>query len=215
MQAYCADITAMDNAFGRLFEFLKINGLGKNTLIIFTSDNGPGPLTPQIKSGSVAERYKDRPDLLNSVGSARDYKERKISLHDGGIRTPFIVYWPDFTPKGMVDSESILHGVDWLPTVASICNVKLSQNQLDGIDVKSAFLGKGFEREKPVYWKQNNNVASLQGNWKAVINESDIFQLYNILNDPSEMNDVKANFPKVAESLEKDLRTWRKEIIKK
>ena len=131
MQAYCADVTAMDQALGRLFDFLQKQGLDKNTLIVFTSDNGPGPLTPQVISESVVERYHTRPDLLNSVGSAKIYKERKISLHDGGIRVPYIVSWPDREPEGKVDETSVIHGTDWLPTLASICNVKLPEGLYD------------------------------------------------------------------------------------
>lgn len=212
MQAYCADITAMDKALGRLFSFLEQKGLDNNTLIVFTSDNGPGPLTPQVKTKSVVERYKDRPDLLNSVGSARNYKERKISLHDGGIRTPFIVCWPSKTPKGRVDSQSILHGVDWLPTVAAICNIDLPKGNYDGINVESAFVGNRILRKDPIYWSHNKACASLKNNWKCIINAKGEVELYDIVEDPSEYKNVKNRFPEIAQEMEKNLREWRKEI---
>ncbi len=215
MQAYCADITAMDKALGHLFDYLKKEGLDKNTLIVFTSDNGPGPLTPQTKDGSIAKRYKEMPDLLNSVGSAKIYKERKISLHDGGIRTPFIVYWPENTPQGIVDTHSVIHGTDWLPTVAAICNAKLPDGKYDGMDVTSAFQGKELNRDKAVYWSQGHSIASLKDNWKCVINEDGEFQLYDIVKDPSELQNLKSDFPAVASVMERDLRNWHKEVKKK
>lgn len=212
MQAYCADVTAMDKALGRLFDFLKKKGLDENTLIVFSSDNGPGPLTPQVKSESVVKRYKERPDLLNSVGSAKIYKERKISLHDGGIRVPLIVSWPKNTPKGKVDKTSIFHGVDWLPTVASICNIDLPDAQFDGLDMKPAFCGEVMQRKEPIYWTQNSAVASIKGNWKGMLSKDDDFQLFDIDKDPSELKNLKYEYPDVALEIENSLRKWRDEL---
>jgi arylsulfatase A-like enzyme len=215
MQAYCADVTAMDKALGRLFAYLKESGTDKNTIVVFTSDNGPGPLTPQIKSESVVKRYKEKPDLLNSVGSARIYKERKISLHDGGIRVPFIVSWPEQIKRGKVDTNSVIHGTDWLPTVASICNIDLPDGQYDGIDVKSAFLGKEIQRKEAIYWSQAGSTAMLEGNWKGVLGKDGEFKLYDIEKDPSELNNLKTYNPKLAAEMKKSLQQWKKEIVQK
>ena len=146
------------------------------------------------------------------MGSSRVYKERKISIYDGGIRVPFIVRWPGKTPNGTIDSESVLHGVDWLPTIASICNVDLPKANLDGINVQSAFTGKGVERELPIYWTHNKGFASLQNNWKCYINAKGEVELYDIVKDPSEINNLKNKFPEIAQKMEKNLRDWRKEI---
>lgn len=208
MQAYCADVTAMDKALGRLFDFLKESGMNENTMVVFTSDNGPGPLTPQVKSESVVKRYKEKPDLLNSVGSAKIYKERKVSLHDGGIRVPFIVSWPKSTPKGKVDNTSVIHGTDWLPTVASICNAELPNGIYDGTDVKAAFFGKDFHRQKDIYWTQAGAIAILQNNWKGILEKNGNFKLYDIVKDPTEQNNLKTNHPKVAEKLQHNIRKW-------
>jgi len=212
MQAYCADVTAMDKALGRLFNFLKESGLEKNTMVVFTSDNGPGPLTPQVKSESVVKRYEEKPDLLNSVGSAKIYKERKISLHDGGIRVPFIVSWPKQITKGIIDNKSVIHGTDWLPTVASICNVDLPDWKFDGMDVKSAFLGKEIQRKDPIYWTQAGSAATLNGKWKAVLSKDGEFKLYDIEKDPSELKNLKTNNLELAAKLEKSLQQWKKEM---
>jgi len=212
MQAYCADVTAMDLALGRLFEFLQQQGLDKNTLIVFTSDNGPGPLTQQVISESVVERYHTRPDLLNSVGSAKIYKERKLSLHDGGIRVPYIVSWPDRVPKGKVDETSVIHGTDWLPTVASICNMELPEGLYDGTDVKAAFLGDKFERNKEIYWTQAGSVAILKNNWKGILTKEGEFRLYDIVRDPAEKENLADQNRDVAAKIEKSIQQWQKEM---
>ena len=212
MQAYCADVTAMDKALGRLFNFVKEQELDKSTLIVFTSDNGPGPLTPQVISESVVERYIDKPDLLNSVGSAHIYKERKISLHDGGIRVPFIISWPDKVPKDKVDETSVIHATDWLPTVASVCNVKLPEGIYDGTDVKAAFFGRKFERSKDIYWTQAGSVAILSENWKGILTANGDFKLYDIEKDPTESNNLISTHPDVAEKIKRDIRNWKLEM---
>jgi len=215
MQAYCADVTAMDKALGRLFRFLEESGLNKNTLVVFTSDNGPGPLTAQVTSGSVAKRYKELPDLLNSVGSARIYKERKTSLHDGGIRVPFIVSWPQQIPAGKVDEKSLIHGTDWLPTVASICKAKLPDGIYDGINVESSFRGNELQRKNAVFWSQAGSVGILSGNWKGIMGKNGAFELYDIMKDPTESKNLKATFPEVASEMEKYIDDWKKGMVVK
>lgn len=212
MQAYCADITAMDNALGRLFDFLKKNNLFDNTLIVFTSDNGPGPLTKQIESKSIGARYKEEPDLLNSVGSAKIYKERKLSLHEGGLRVPFIVSWPKHVPSGKIDEKTVIHGTDWLPTIAAICEAKIPEGIYDGINVENAFYGKEFQRKEALFWTQEESVGTLQGNWKGIMEKGRVAELYDIIKDPLEKNNLKANFPETASKMEKQISDWKMNI---
>jgi arylsulfatase A-like enzyme len=212
MQAYCADVTAMDRALGRLFDFLKSENLDDNTLIVFTSDNGPGPLTHQVQTGSVVERYHERPDLLNSVGSAKIYRERKTSLHEGGIRVPFIVSWPGNTPEGKVDRFSVIHGTDWLPTVASICGIPLPDGTYDGADVSHAFLGEESKRQKDLYWTQSGDVAILTGHWKGILTKEDEFKLYDIIKDPEELHDLKVEYPEQADKMKDRIQEWSQNI---
>ena len=179
---------------------------------MFTSDNGPGPLTQQVISESVVERYHSRPDLLNSVGSARIYKERKLSLHEGGIRVPYIVSWPGRVPEGKVDEISVIHGTDWLPTVASICNVKLPEGVYDGTDVKDAFLGNEFVRKKEIFWTNAGSVALLKNDWKGILTNEGEFSLYDIVKDPAEKENLAGQNPTVAANMEKSIQRWQKEM---
>ncbi len=207
MQAYCADVTAMDNALGRLFGYLKKTGLDKNTIVVFSSDNGPGPLTDQITSESVVKRYKEKPTLLNSVGSAKNYRDRKSSFHEGGIRVPYIVSWPGHFPEGKKDNNTIIQGVDWLPTIASLCNVELPKGTFDGMDVKSAFYGEGNKRTDPLFWSEKGNSVILKDNWKGVM-IGEKFALYSIVNDPSEEKDLKDSNPELTKSMKNELKEW-------
>jgi len=211
MQAYCADVTAMDKALGRLFEYLKEKGLDKNTIVVSSSDNGPGPLTNQVQKETVVERYKKRPTLLNSVGSAKNYRDRKASFHEGGIRVPYIVSWPGQFPQGKKDNSTIIQGVDWLPTIASICNVELPKSTFDGMDVKSAFYGEGNKRIDPLFWSEKENSVIMKANWKGVM-MGNKFALYDIVNDPSEEKDLKDSNPDIAKSMEHELIQWHQHL---
>lgn len=207
MQAYCADVTAMDAALGRLFEYLKKKGLDKNTIVVFSSDIGPGPLTHQIITETVVPRYETKPTLLNSVGSAKHYRDRKSSFHEGGIRVPYIVSWPGQFPQGKIDKDQVIHGVDWLPTIASLCRVELPDATFDGMDVKDAFYGKKIKRDQPLFWYENNKAVILKDNWKGVqINKQ--FALYNIVEDPSEENDLSTTETEIVQAMKSTLTDW-------
>ncbi|MFY0627938.1 MAG: sulfatase-like hydrolase/transferase [Reichenbachiella sp.] len=207
MQAYCADITAMDKALGRLFDYLQKQGLDKNTIIVFTSDNGPGPLTTQIKKETVVKRYKEIPDLINSVGYAKHYKDRKLSQNEGGIRVPFIVHWPGQFAEGIVDNTSNIQGVDILPTMAAICQADLPVGQFDGLDITAAFKGKSIKRQEPLFWHEKEQSTILIDHWKGYT-DGGSFQLYDLKQDPSQTTDLSNSKPKIASRMEAQLNEW-------
>ena len=213
MHAYCADVTAMDKVLGRFFKYLKEKGMDENTIIVFTSDNGPGPLTHQISSKSIEARYKKSPLLLNSVGSAKNYSDRKASFHEGGIRVPFIVSWPGHFPEGKKDNSTLIQGVDWLPTVASLCNVELPNEPFDGMDVKSAFYGKGNVRKTPLFWEEKENAVIMKNNWKGIKMKGQ-FALYDVEKDPSEAHDLKQTHSQLAQNMLTELTKWQKSLKK-
>ncbi|MCD6401712.1 MAG: hypothetical protein J7L73_07260, partial [Anaerolineales bacterium] len=75
-----------------------------------------------------------------------------------------------------------------------------------------AFLGKEYKRKKTIFWSQAGSLASLNENWKGVLNKNEEFQLFDIVKDPSELNNVKAEYPAVAAEMEKSLREWQKKM---
>lgn len=188
--AYAAMISRMDRYVGRVLDLLVELGLEKDTIVIFSSDNGTTHLKDEVDY-----------DFFDSVGELRGLKG---SLFEGGIRVPLIVRWPGRVPAG-TRSDRVVGFEDILPTLARVAGADASvPAQTDGIDFSPTFLGKkqparGFlYREFSGYGGQQ----SVQfGKWKAVRQNMkrgnlDI-QLYNLASDPGELRDVAATHPGV------------------
>jgi arylsulfatase A-like enzyme len=101
-QIYYASVTDLDTQVGRLLATLEELRVADNTLILFSSDNGPEDI--HIRNAGHS-----------GVGSAGPFRGRKRSLYEGGVRVPGIIRWPGKVPAGRVDDQSVLSGVDWLP----------------------------------------------------------------------------------------------------
>ncbi len=199
LAAHHGNITQMDFHFGRLLEMLEKDGLADNTLVIFTSDNGP----------AITRAHPH--------GSAGPLRDKKLSMYEGGIRVPGIVRWPGRIRPGRV-SDVPVGGVDWLPTICAVTGVPIPEDRvLDGTDVSPLFFERSFTRPKPLYWHLNYasslpKVAVRRGRWKllatltgpnlrinANISESDQrafreaeldrFELYDLLADIGETKD--------------------------
>lgn len=203
-----------DVQIGRLLDGLKKLGIEKNTIIIFTSDNGPLPTF----QGSRA---------LGLRGS-------KLSLYEGGIRMPFIISWPGHIPAGTIDSSSTVSAIDIIPSLARLSNISLPGDYKgDGIDRSTVLLGKPAVRNKEIFWeygrndiafgypKGNNinnrspNLAVLAGDWKLLMNsDSTDIQLYNLKKDKAETNNLKDNEPAIVAQLKDKLLQWWRSLPK-
>ena len=131
-RSYYACISYADRELGRLFQFLKENNLEENTLVIFSSDNGP-------------EVPNEDPTRITyySRGSTAGLRGQKRSLHEGGVGVPFIVHWPGRVPAGQVDHVTNISAVDILPTFLSIAGIDLPDNyKPDGEDLSASFFGE-------------------------------------------------------------------------
>jgi arylsulfatase A len=152
--AYYGNIAQMDDAFGRLMRALDERGLRQNTLVWFTSDNGPA-VTPMHPHGSA--------------GSLRD---KKGSLWEGGIRVPGMVRWPGRIKAGATTDEPV-SGVDFLPTVCAVTGLQPPARPLDGMNVVPVFEGRSPARATPLYWHFVHatgapKVALRHGDWKIL-----------------------------------------------
>ncbi|MEO0510900.1 MAG: sulfatase-like hydrolase/transferase [Verrucomicrobiota bacterium] len=197
MRAYCSDVTELDNHVGRLMSAIKSLGLDENTIVIFASDNGPPPLDAVHNLDQLATRMKERPTLINCVGSAGPYRDRKISLNDGGVRTPFFVRWPGKVSAGSVNTQTVFTGVDFLPTIAALAGTSAPEG-IDGENLVAALRGEQIIRSGPHFWNDRPGWTTLrEKQWKAHLQKGK-FRLYNILMDPSESNNVAHKFPEVA-----------------
>jgi N-acetylgalactosamine-6-sulfatase len=214
MQIYYASVTDLDTQIGRLLKELETLGVADNTLILFSSDNGPEDI--HITNASHS-----------GVGSAGPFRGRKRSLYEGGVRVPGIVRWPKQVPAGRVDDVSIVSGVDWLPTVCALAGVKLPKEyQGDGEDVSDILRGKERLRPKPLFWEwrfpiagdtlnKSPMLAVRQHYWKLLFNpDRSRVELYNIRRDPSELTNLADKEKEAVEQLAEKALAWQKTLPK-
>ncbi len=214
MQIYYASVTDLDKEIGRLVRKLDELGLAENTVVFFSSDNGPEDIHVRNASHSA-------------VGSAGPFRGRKRSLYEGGIRMPFIVRWPGHIPAGRVDSTSVLTAVDFLPTVCHLAGIEVPAGlNPDGEDVSDILLGKSRPRTKPIMWEWRFSIAGdvfhrspmlaiREGPWKLLMNpDGSRVELYNIPRDPTELNNVAEKHPDIVKRLSEKLLAWQKTLPK-
>jgi arylsulfatase A-like enzyme len=198
-KGHAAMITRMDADVGRLFALLKSLKIDDNTIVFFTSDNGPH------KEGGAD------PEFFHSSGPLQGYKR---SLHDGGIRVPGIVRWPGRVKAGSV-SDLPWAFWDFLPTAAELAGV-VSPRPNDGLSILPTLLGRGDQPQHEfMYWEFHEGRSSKQavrmGNWKAVRVWRQPLALFDLSNDIAEANDLVAEKPDVARTIEAYLTTARTE----
>jgi arylsulfatase A-like enzyme len=200
-------LAEMDRQIGRLREGIAELGLAENTLVIFTSDNGPLPTFNGARTVGL--------------------RGSKISLYEGGIRVPFIASWPGVIPAGTVNSTTALAGIDMLPTLAGIAGAKAPESaSFDGEDRSADVLGaSAAERTRPLFWEYGRNIdfaypkpardkspnlAIRDGKWKLLVNaDGSGAELYNVVNDPRETNNLAPQQPTIAERLTAAALQWR------
>ena len=201
--AYAAMISDLDEHVGTVLKRLKRHGLVDNTIVIFTSDNGPthGGRNPKFHIGGAACTFFESSGGLNGF---------KGSCYEGGIRVPCIVRWPGkVTPGTTNDAPSYFP--DWFPTLAEIAGGSLPTGQtLDGVSLVGLLNGQQLERNKPLIWNFNGyggQVAVRDGDWKAIRQslmrkQPEPWQLYNLANDPGETTNLANQHPEIVQRLE-------------
>jgi arylsulfatase A-like enzyme len=203
---YKAVLVALDEQIGRLLDGLK----GTNTLVLFLGDNGASP-----------------PFERERVGGLRG---QKLSLYEGGIRVPFVAWWPAKVKGGVVNETTVIAAVDFVPTLATICGAKLPKDYApDGEDMTKAVLGETPPRTRPLFWEygrndtsfaypkdpkhRSPNVAVRDGQWKLLANaDGKGVELYDLLADANEEKNLAADHPEVAKRLTELALTWRKAL---
>ncbi len=214
-RVYGAVVADGDRKVGRVLDCLRDCGLDDNTLVIFSSDNGPEWTGP--------EAFKKQNDGLGtyySVGETGGRRGRKRSLFEGGVHLPFIVRWPGHTPAGAKDETTVLAAVDLLPTLCAAAKVPLPHDfQPDGENMLAALEGHVTARSQPIFWEWKGNnqepdwwprLAVREGNWKLLIgaNERRV-ELYNLAKDPGEQHDLAREDVDRVARLSKMAMDWR------
>jgi arylsulfatase A len=197
------NVTQLDHAFGLVMKALDDLGLAADTLVFFTSDNGP-----------EGDGRKGR-----TRGSAGGLRGRKRSMYEGGIRVPGIVRWPGRIPTGTTSDHPVI-GSDFFATVCAATGTPPPRDRtIDGVDVLPILTGRGpVERPIPLYWRlgmatDGLHVAMRRGPWKILASEDlSRFELYNLEEDPSESRELSAREPERFETLMKELLALHRSI---
>ena len=210
-EAFKLVLKEYDLQIGRLLDGLEEMGLEKNTIVIFTSDNGPLPSFKGSRSGGL--------------------RGSKLSLFEGGTRMPFIISWPGHIKEGAINETSEVSATDLLPSLTKMVGIQLPESYHgDGMDRSAVFFGKPSLRGKDMFWEygRNNiafrypngrdkspNLAVRSGSWKLLMNSdgTDV-ELYNVIEDKYETTNLAAENPKITLNLKNKLMSWWKSMPK-
>ena len=191
-QLYYGTLTAMDEQIGRLWSKLDELDIQKETIIWFCSDNGPENGTP---------------------GSASIFRERKRSLYEGGVRVPAFVIWKDHIKEGIrLDFPSITS--DYLPTILDILNIKYPDSRpIDGVSLHGLLQGKNEIRENAIGFIFDQKISWVDNQYKLIsVDNGENFELYNLINDRSEKENIIQKEPEIASKMKNELNHWLRSV---
>jgi arylsulfatase A-like enzyme len=193
---FAAMMHRLDQDIGKLLDHLKATGQEKNTVVFFTSDNGPH------------QEGGHNPKFFESSGPLRGIKR---DLTDGGIRVPMLAKWPGKVEPGSV-SDQVWAFWDFLPTAAEIAGVP-APGGIDGISMLPTLLGKQQKQHEHLYWEFHErgfHQAVRLGEWKGIRHgQMRPVELYNVVRDIGERDNVAADNPQVVSRVEKLLESSR------
>jgi arylsulfatase A-like enzyme len=193
---HAAMVTRMDRDIGAILHLLRELGLDDDTMIFFSSDNGP---------------HREGGNDPTFFGSSGPFRGIKRSLHEGGIRVPAIVRWQGHVPAGKT-SDHVWAFWDFLPTVAELIGAK-APTKIDGLSIVPTLLGKGTQKQHDfLYWEFHEGFAQgvRMGDWKAVKDKfGGKLELYDLKTDLGETSDVADRNPEVVARIEAYLKTAR------
>ena len=215
-------VEEFDHETGRLLDTLDELGLADNTLVIYTTDNGPW------NQKKYRDKEKGHPPGTKFWGDAGPLREGKGSNYEAGVRVPAIIRWPGKVKAG-AESDAIFATLDLLPTFATLCGFKVPDDRvIDGVDQTSLLLGtdpKG-KRDTFIYTTHASRAKNIyaangirRGKWKylrakqviegyAQIQRDEVPELYDLESDLGETTNLAAKHPDIVEKLENELTLW-------
>jgi arylsulfatase A-like enzyme len=182
-------IAEIDWSVGQILDTLKANGLDENTLVIFTSDNGP------------------------AIGSAGPLKGRKGSTNEGGMREPTVIRWPGRIPAGKPNDE-LMTAMDLLPTFARLAGAKVPDDRvIDGKDIWPTLTGKAGTPHETFFYHGGNTLRAVRsGKWKLHVNKGKPVQLFDLETDIGERKNLIKAHPDVVKRLQAHLTEFARDI---
>lgn len=206
-QTMAAMISAVDDGVGEIVAALKRAGVYEDTILFFSSDNGPS---------SESRNYLDGTEDVYYGGSAGVFRGHKASLFEGGIREPAILAYPSRIPAGQVRSDAGMMA-DIVPTILEFAGIESPPpGELDGRSAAPAVTGAGLLPQRTLFWEYGSQLAIREGKWKLVLNgkldfnrtQPDDVHLSDLEADPGERVNLKDEYADTAQRLERDLRAW-------
>ncbi len=223
MRNYLGDVYSLDVQVGRLLRKLDDLGLRDSTIVVFSSDQGPAPVLTKNKPTDPSLKKNPSRNMLGYAGGLRGGKHTQW---EGGVRSPFIIRWPERVPAGKTNRSSVFSGLDWLPTVCSVAGISMNSDSgrtslkrsrssadsdiFEGEDVSDIWLGADRSRVNPLFWKASNvkaRISMLSGDWKLHVS-GDIIELYNLATDPDENLNVQDKNLEMVSTLKKQAALW-------
>ena len=194
-------IEMIDWSMGQITNALKEIDQSENTLIIFTSDNGPWHNLPKRMLQDGVESWH--------TGSSGSLRGAKATTYEGGFRVPSIMYWPGHIPPNQVNHD-IVSAIDLFPTIVEITGSEMPNDvHIDGKNLHNVIKGEDASpRESFIYCKENIVQAIRKNEWKLRYTEEANLELYNLHTDPSEMYNRVQDFPEVASDMLKELQEF-------
>jgi arylsulfatase len=220
MAVYAAMIDRMDQGIGKVMAKLKEIGKDDNTIVIFMSDNGAcaetPDSTPDIPPGPVESYRATGPGWANA--SDTPFRLFKATSHEGGTRGPMIVRWPGVTKPGSF-SDHVGHFIDFVPTFMEITGAEYPSEirgrkllRPDGISFLPVLKGEKPVEHPFLCWEYSTAKAVREEDWKLVKLKAKgevPWELYNLAEDPTELNDLSAQYPEKVGELMKLWEQWK------
>jgi arylsulfatase A-like enzyme len=189
LRIYGAMMQSMDSGIGRVLDALRRAGLERNTLVIFTSDNG-------------GERYSFN----------WPFSFQKFFLWEGGIRVPAIVRWPGVVPPGRTTEQAAIT-MDWTATIASVAGAPPDPAfPLDGKDLMPVCTGARSPYDRTLFWRTQLRDAARSGKWKY-LKDADGERLYDLAVDPGEKTDLRRRNGDVFTRIKSQYDAWNARML--
>lgn len=187
-------LTELDDSVGEIVATLQRLGLERNTLVMFTSDNGG---------------YLHYDNQFHNISSNGPLRGQKATVYEGGHRVPAIVAWPGKITPG--ETAEIGHSTDLLPTFAHLAGIDAAGLKLDGIDISSLLLEGKPLPERKLYWRMGEKRAVRAGPWKLCVSGG-LPELFDLATDLGEQHNLAEKEPKRVQALLKAWESWEADV---